>query len=108
MKIYFLGIAGAGVSALASILKTEGHEVLGSDAGVFPPVTTYLNRLAIPWHDGFDAALVPPDLDAAIIGSSAKLDLAHNPELAELRRRGEDVQVRYIVELLDQAYAAAR
>ena len=27
---------------------------------------------------------------------------------AELRRRGEDVQVRYIVELLDQAYAAAR
>ena len=88
MKIYFLGIAGAGVSALASILKTEGHEVLGSDAGVFPPVTTYLNRLAIPWHDGFDAALVPPDLDAAIIGSSAKLDLAHNPELAELRRRG--------------------
>jgi len=26
--------------------------------------------------------------------------------VGELRRRGEDVQVRYIVELLDQAYAA--
>ena len=88
MNVYFLGIAGAGMSALASILKSEGHSVSGSDDGVFPPVTTYLDRLAIPYHVGFDAALVPPDLDAAIIGSSAKLDLGDNPELAEFGRRG--------------------
>jgi UDP-N-acetylmuramate: L-alanyl-gamma-D-glutamyl-meso-diaminopimelate ligase len=88
MNLYFLGIAGAGMSALASILATDGHTVMGSDDGVFPPVTTYLDRLAIPYHVGFDATLVPPGLDAAIIGSSAKLDLADNPELAELRRRG--------------------
>ncbi|HLZ83945.1 MAG TPA: Mur ligase family protein [Caulobacteraceae bacterium] len=88
MNLYFLGIAGAGMSALASILVTEGHTVSGSDDGVFPPVTTYLGRLAIPYHVGFDADLAPPDLDAAIIGSSAKLDLDHNPELAELKRRG--------------------
>ncbi|MDB5481890.1 MAG: hypothetical protein JWO83_2943 [Caulobacteraceae bacterium] len=88
MNFYFLGIAGAGMSALASILVTEGHTVSGSDDGVFPPVTTYLGRLAIPYHVGFDAGLVPPDVDAAVVGSSAKLDLAHNPELAELKRRG--------------------
>lgn len=88
MNLYFLGIAGAGVSALASILVTEGHTVSGSDDGVFPPVTTYLDRLAIPYHVGFDAGLVPPDVHAAVVGSSAKLDLAHNPELAELKRRG--------------------
>ena len=87
MNFYFVGVAGAGMSALASILVTEGHNVSGSDDGVFPPVTTYLDRLAIPYHVGFDATLVPPELDAAVIGSSAKLDLAHNPELAELRRR---------------------
>jgi UDP-N-acetylmuramate: L-alanyl-gamma-D-glutamyl-meso-diaminopimelate ligase len=87
VNLYFLGIAGAGMSALASILVTEGHTVSGSDDGVFPPVTTYLDRLAIPYHVGFDAALVPPGLDAAVIGSSAKLDLADNPELAELKRR---------------------
>ena len=87
MNLYFLGVAGAGMSALASILVTEGHTVSGSDDGVFPPVTTYLDRLAIPYHVGFDAALVPPGLDAAVIGSSAKLDLDHNPELAELKRR---------------------
>ena len=88
MNIYFLGIAGAGMSALASILAGEGHAVSGSDDGVFPPVTTYLRSLNIPYHVGWDAAEIPPDLDAAVIGSSAKLDLAHNPELAELTHRG--------------------
>ncbi|MDQ2859543.1 MAG: Mur ligase domain-containing protein [Pseudomonadota bacterium] len=88
MKVYFLGIAGAGMSALASILVSEGHHVSGSDQAVFPPVTTYLNRVGISWHEGFDAGLVPPNIDVAIVGASAKLDVADNPELAELIRRG--------------------
>ena len=87
-RAYFLGIAGAGMSALASLLKSEGWEVSGSDQDVFAPVTTYLDTLAIPWRDGFDAAAIPGGLDVAIVGSSAKLDLGHNPELAELKRRG--------------------
>ena len=88
LNVYFLGIAGAGMSALASVLVSEGHAVSGSDSGVFPPVTDYLDRLGIPWRDGFDAALVPTGLDAAVVGGSAKLDLARNPELVELKRRG--------------------
>jgi UDP-N-acetylmuramate: L-alanyl-gamma-D-glutamyl-meso-diaminopimelate ligase len=87
-RAYFLGIAGAGMSALASMLKSEGWEVSGSDKDVFPPISTYLDTLDIAWRDGFDAAALPADLDVAIIGSSAKLDLDHNPELAELTRRG--------------------
>ncbi|HEY5107894.1 MAG TPA: Mur ligase family protein [Caulobacteraceae bacterium] len=90
MKVYFLGIAGAGMSALASVLVSQGHEVCGSDQDVFPPVTTYLERIGIAFHVGFDAARIPPDIDAAIIGSSAKLDLPANPELAEIVRRGVD------------------
>ena len=88
MNVYFLGIAGAGMSALASVLVSEGQAVTGSDAGVFPPVSHYLDRMGIAWRDGFDAAALPADIDAAVIGGSAKLDLAHNPELAELKRRG--------------------
>jgi UDP-N-acetylmuramate: L-alanyl-gamma-D-glutamyl-meso-diaminopimelate ligase len=88
MKIYFLGIAGAGMSALASMLISEGVEVTGSDDAVFPPVSDYLDSLGITWRSGFDPAAVPDDIDAAVVGSSAKLDLAHNPELAELVRRG--------------------
>jgi UDP-N-acetylmuramate: L-alanyl-gamma-D-glutamyl-meso-diaminopimelate ligase len=88
VKVYFLGIAGAGMSALASVLISEGCEVCGSDDAVFPPVSDYLDRLGVAWRAGFDAARVPADIDAAVIGSSAKLDLAHNPELAEIVRRG--------------------
>jgi len=85
MKVYFLGIAGAGMSALASLMASEGHEVKGSDGAVYPPVSTYLEGLGIPFHRGFDASHVPADIDLAIVGSSAALDLAQNPELAALQ-----------------------
>jgi len=88
MHVYFLGIAGAGVSALASVLASEGHTVSGSDDGVFPPVSTYLTRMGIPYHVGFDPAQIPAAIDVAIVGSSAKLDLGDNPELQELIARG--------------------
>ena len=88
LNVYFLGIAGAGMSALASVLVSEGHTVTGSDSGVFPPVTDYLDRLGIAWRDGFDAARLPAAVDVAIVGGSAKLDLANNPELQALRARG--------------------
>ncbi len=88
MHIYCLGIAGAGVSALASMLISEGHTVSGSDEAAFPPVSTYLERIGAPFHNGFDAALLPARIDHAIIGASAKLGGVENPELLELRRRG--------------------
>ena len=50
MRAYFLGIAGAGMSALASVLASDGAEVSGSDDGVFPPISTYLERQGIPFH----------------------------------------------------------
>jgi UDP-N-acetylmuramate: L-alanyl-gamma-D-glutamyl-meso-diaminopimelate ligase len=88
MNVYFLGIAGAGVSALASVLHAQGHTVSGSDEGVFPPVSTYLDRQGIAYATRFDAANLPADIDVAVVGTTAKMDPATNPELAELRRRG--------------------
>jgi UDP-N-acetylmuramate: L-alanyl-gamma-D-glutamyl-meso-diaminopimelate ligase len=88
MRAYFLGIAGAGMSALASVLKSDGAEVSGSDDGVFPPISTYLQRQGLSYHDGFDAGLVPADVDVAIVGTSAKLELGSNVELDALVRRG--------------------
>jgi UDP-N-acetylmuramate: L-alanyl-gamma-D-glutamyl-meso-diaminopimelate ligase len=88
MNVYFLGIAGAGMSALASVLAAEGHRVSGSDGAVYPPISTYLERQGVPFHSGFDAARMPADIDVAIVGSSSALELGSNPELAELIRRG--------------------
>jgi UDP-N-acetylmuramate: L-alanyl-gamma-D-glutamyl-meso-diaminopimelate ligase len=88
MNVYFLGIAGAGMSALASVLLSRGHAVSGSDEDVFPPISDYLDSLKINYHVGFDPNLIPADIDVAVVGGSAKLGLASNPELAELVRRG--------------------
>ena len=87
IKCYFVGIAGAGVSALASLLQSEGYEVSGSDEGVFPPVSTYLDGLGIKYNIGFDANNVPQDIDIAIIGTTAKIEPQTNPELKEIIAR---------------------
>lgn len=88
MLIYFLGIAGAGVSALASVLKSEGHEIIGSDEGVFPPISDYLDSLGIKYATSFDVANIPANIDLAIIGTTAKINPQTNPEYKELLARG--------------------
>lgn len=88
MNIYVLGIAGAGVSALASILTSDGHTVIGSDEGVYPPVSTYLDRIGVPYFNGFAADHVPAKVDLAIVGTSAKLGASDNPELITLINQG--------------------
>jgi UDP-N-acetylmuramate: L-alanyl-gamma-D-glutamyl-meso-diaminopimelate ligase len=88
VRFYFLGIAGAGMSALASVLVSQGHEVSGSDDAVFPPVSDYLTRAGIEWREGFDTTRMAGHFDVAIVGSSAKLALADNVELVEIERRG--------------------
>ncbi|GBF56980.1 UDP-N-acetylmuramate-L-alanyl-gamma-D-glutamyl-meso-2,6-diaminoheptandioate ligase [Candidatus Phycosocius bacilliformis] len=88
MNIYFLGIGGAGVSALASVLQSQGHQVTGSDEGVFPPVSTYLDQAGISYARRFDAANLPDQIDVAVVGTTAKMDPATNPELAALKARG--------------------
>lgn len=87
MHVYCVGVAGAGVSALASMLQSQGHTVSGSDEAAHPPISTYLDRIGVPFHNGFDPALLPAQVDVAIVGTSAKLG-AENPEVAALQRRG--------------------
>lgn len=87
MRAYFIGIAGAGVSALASILKAEGYEVSGSDEGVFPPISTYLERAGIPYKSGFSKDNIPENIDIAIVGTTAKIDPETNEELREIIAR---------------------
>jgi UDP-N-acetylmuramate: L-alanyl-gamma-D-glutamyl-meso-diaminopimelate ligase len=91
MRIHFTGIAGAGMSAAALMLRDAGNDVSGSDAEAFPPMSTYVESLGFPFHHSFDAANLPQDLDVLVLGASAKLGGADNPEVAEARRRGVSV-----------------
>lgn len=47
-KVYFMGIAGTGMAAVAGLLKEMGYTVTGSDQGVYPPMSTLLSDLEIP------------------------------------------------------------
>lgn len=101
MRIHFTGVAGAGMSAAALMMREAGHQVSGSDEDVFPPMSTYVEGLGFPFYRRFDAANLPDGLEVLVLGASAKLGGDANPEVAEARRRG--VRVTTFPELVGQA-----
>jgi len=76
------------MSAVALMMRDAGHEVSGSDADVFPPMSTYVAGLGFPVTYRFDAANLPDDLDILVLGSSAKLGGGDNPEVLAAKSRG--------------------
>lgn len=101
MRIHFTGIAGAGMSAVALMMRDAGHEVSGSDADAFPPLSTYVESLGFPFYRSFAADNLPAHLDVLVLGASAKLGGDDNPEVAEARRRG--VKITTFPELVGEA-----
>ncbi len=70
MKLYVLGICGTFMAGLALIARELGHAVEGSDAKVYPPMSTQLADAGIRVHDGYDAASLPDDCDLFVIGNA--------------------------------------
>lgn len=79
MKIYFMGICGTAMGNAALLARAAGHEVLGADTGVYPPMSTVLNEAGISLHEGYDparlASLAP---DLVVIGNAMSRG---NPEV---------------------------
>jgi len=98
LRIHFTGIAGAGMSAVALMMRDAGHQVSGSDADVFPPISTYVAGLGFPVTYRFDATNLPDDLDVLVLGASAKLGGGDNPEVLAAKARG--VQITNFAELV--------
>ncbi|HEY0991779.1 MAG TPA: UDP-N-acetylmuramate--L-alanine ligase [Kofleriaceae bacterium] len=48
MKVHLIGIGGTGMGAVAGLLSGSGHEVRGSDAAVYPPMSDQLAELGVP------------------------------------------------------------
>ncbi len=53
--IHMIGIGGSAMSPLAGMLRERGYRVTGSDAGVYPPASTFLESLGIAYSTSFDA-----------------------------------------------------
>ena len=70
MHIHILGICGTFMGGIAALAKTLGHQVTGSDANVYPPMSTQLEQLGIALTSGFDADQLEPAPDLVIIGNA--------------------------------------
>ena len=66
------------MAPVAGMLKERGYHVTGSDVNVYPPASTLLSALGIPWHEGFREENLKPAPDLAVIGNVIPRG---NPEL---------------------------
>ncbi|GAB3093855.1 UDP-N-acetylmuramate:L-alanyl-gamma-D-glutamyl-meso-diaminopimelate ligase [Aestuariicella hydrocarbonica] len=70
MHIHILGICGTFMGSLAQLAKSLGHKVTGSDANVYPPMSTQLEAAGIELIEGFDPAQLNPEPDLVVIGNA--------------------------------------
>ncbi|MES1166403.1 MAG: Mur ligase family protein [Pseudomonadota bacterium] len=79
MRIYFMGICGTAMGNAALLARAAGHEVLGADAGVYPPMSAVLAAAGIALHEGYDPArLAQLTPDLVVIGNAMSRG---NPEV---------------------------
>ena len=70
MKLHILGICGTFMGSLAQLAKALGHDVSGSDHGVYPPMSDQLEQAGIALTQGFDPSGIPEEVDLVVIGNA--------------------------------------
>ncbi|MBU3057795.1 UDP-N-acetylmuramate:L-alanyl-gamma-D-glutamyl-meso-diaminopimelate ligase [Pseudomonas indica] len=70
MHIHILGICGTFMGSLAVLAKELGHRVTGSDANVYPPMSTQLEAQGIELMQGYEPAHLQPEPDLVVIGNA--------------------------------------
>jgi len=70
MHIHVLGICGTFMGGLALLARELGHTVSGSDANVYPPMSTQLEEQGITLMQGYEAAHLKPVPDIVVIGNA--------------------------------------
>jgi UDP-N-acetylmuramate: L-alanyl-gamma-D-glutamyl-meso-diaminopimelate ligase len=79
MKLYFMGVCGTAMGNAALLARVAGHEVSGSDVGVYPPMSTVLAEAGVQVHEGYDPGwLATNKPDMVVIGNAM---MRGNPEV---------------------------
>jgi UDP-N-acetylmuramate--alanine ligase len=84
-SVYFVGIKGTGVCALAELFHSMGVKTGGSDTTEVFYTDAILKELGIPYAETFDAAHITDDIDAVIYSAAYSADT--NAELAEAQKK---------------------
>ncbi|MGQ0383193.1 MAG: UDP-N-acetylmuramate:L-alanyl-gamma-D-glutamyl-meso-diaminopimelate ligase [Gammaproteobacteria bacterium] len=69
MHLHIIGICGTFMGGIAALARTAGHRVTGSDANVYPPMSTQLESLGIALIDGYDPAQLDLKPDVVAVGN---------------------------------------
>jgi len=85
MRIHILGIGGTFMGGVAVLARALGHSVTGSDAKVYPPMSTQLEAEGITLREGYDPAHLEPAPDLVIIGNALSRG---NPAVEHVLDRG--------------------
>jgi UDP-N-acetylmuramate--alanine ligase len=88
--VHIVGIGGAGMSAIATVLARMGHRVSGSDLRTSAAFDR-LGALGVTAVVGHDGANVPADADAVVVSTAIP---ATNPEVVAATARGIPVLPR--------------
>ncbi|MGH9025323.1 MAG: UDP-N-acetylmuramate--L-alanine ligase [Acidimicrobiia bacterium] len=86
-RMHIVGIGGAGMSAIATVLAGMGHRVSGSDLKDSAALAR-LRLLGVQTEVGHDPGNVTPDLDAVVVSSAIRDD---NLEVQAARNHGVPV-----------------
>lgn len=70
MHIHILGIGGTFMAGVALLARAAGHRVTGSDAGLYPPMSTQLAEAGIDVMEGYTAEHLRPAPDQVVIGNA--------------------------------------
>jgi UDP-N-acetylmuramate: L-alanyl-gamma-D-glutamyl-meso-diaminopimelate ligase len=85
MKIHILGICGTFMGGLAVLAKQAGFDVEGSDANVYPPMSTQLDAQGIGLKQGYLAEHLDPPPDQVVVGNAMSRG---NPAVEYMLERG--------------------
>jgi UDP-N-acetylmuramate: L-alanyl-gamma-D-glutamyl-meso-diaminopimelate ligase len=83
--VHFVGICGSGMAAAAALMKEKGFKVTGSDTGVYPPMSRYLENEGIPFATAFDPSNLVPRPDLVVIGNAISRGNAEVEEVLDLK-----------------------
>ena len=85
MHIHILGVCGTFMGSLAQLAKSLGHRVTGSDANVYPPMSTQLEAAGIELIEGYDISQLDLEPDLIVIGNAMSRG---NPVVEAVLARG--------------------
>ena len=69
MHVHILGICGTFMGGIAALARAAGHRVTGSDANVYPPMSTQLEALGIALIEGYEPAQLDLKPDVVVVGN---------------------------------------